>query len=61
MRRFVLKTLALPFVATLFALPARAADNYKIMIGANPGGGYDQAGRGIGKALLRRVRAACRC
>ncbi|UUX96885.1 Bug family tripartite tricarboxylate transporter substrate binding protein [Aquabacterium sp. J223] len=30
---------------------ARAAANLKVMIGANPGGGYDQTGRGIGKAL----------
>ena len=55
MRRFALKTLALPFVlaalAAPLALPAHAAENFKIMIGANPGGGYDQAGRGIGKAL----------
>lgn len=28
-----------------------AAENLKIMIGATPGGGYDQTGRGIGKAL----------
>lgn len=55
MRRFALKTLALPFVlaalAAPLALPVHAAENFKIMIGANPGGGYDQAGRGIGKAL----------
>jgi putative tricarboxylic transport membrane protein len=28
-----------------------AQDNFKVMIGANPGGGYDQTGRGIGKAM----------
>jgi putative tricarboxylic transport membrane protein len=33
------------------AVPAQAGENFKIMIGANPGGGYDQTGRGIGKAL----------
>jgi len=40
--------------AALFSLaapPAMAQENLKIMIGANPGGGYDQTGRGIGKAL----------
>lgn len=51
MRRIALKALALPFVLAAFAYPAGAAENMKIMIGANPGGGYDQAGRGIGKAL----------
>jgi putative tricarboxylic transport membrane protein len=38
--------------ALLVAAPAHAGENYKIMIGAAPGGGYDQTGRGIGKALL---------
>ncbi|HWP17659.1 MAG TPA: tripartite tricarboxylate transporter substrate-binding protein [Burkholderiaceae bacterium] len=34
------------------ALPtARAQENFRIMIGANPGGGYDQTGRGLGRAL----------
>jgi putative tricarboxylic transport membrane protein len=42
----------------LLSLPALAADNYKIMIGANPGGGYDQAGRGIGRALQEAGIAA---
>lgn len=51
MRRLALKALALPFVLAALATPLHAADNFKIMIGANPGGGYDQAGRGIGKAL----------
>ena len=37
--------------AALIAAPAQAGENYKIMIGAAPGGGYDQTGRGIGKAL----------
>jgi len=50
MRRLTLKTLAASLVLVL-TLPAHAADNFKIMIGANPGGGYDQVGRGIGKAL----------
>jgi putative tricarboxylic transport membrane protein len=54
MRRLALKALALPIVLAALAAPlstAQAADNYKIMIGANPGGGYDQVGRGLGKAL----------
>jgi putative tricarboxylic transport membrane protein len=54
MRRLALKALALPIVLAALAAPlstVHAADNYKIMIGANPGGGYDQVGRGIGKAL----------
>jgi putative tricarboxylic transport membrane protein len=51
MRRLALKALALPLVLAAFSFNVQAAENYKIMIGANPGGGYDQAGRGIGKAL----------
>jgi putative tricarboxylic transport membrane protein len=51
MRRTALKALALPFVLAALSFNAQAAENYKIMIGANPGGGYDQAGRGIGKAM----------
>ena len=39
------------FAAIAAAGPAQAGENYKITIGANPGGGYDQTGRGIGKAL----------
>jgi putative tricarboxylic transport membrane protein len=35
----------------LFAVNASALDNLKIMIGANPGGGFDQTGRGLGKAM----------
>ena len=51
MRRTALKALALTFVLAALSFNAQAAENYKIMIGANPGGGYDQAGRGIGKAM----------
>jgi len=50
MRRLALKTLAASLIMAL-AMPSQAADNFKIMIGANPGGGYDQVGRGLGKAL----------
>jgi putative tricarboxylic transport membrane protein len=31
---------------------ALALDNVKFMIGANPGGGFDQTGRGLGKAMV---------
>lgn len=31
---------------------ALALDNVKFMIGANPGGGFDQTGRGLGKAMI---------
>ena len=54
MRRTLLKSLALSALAAtmgLAAVPALAQSNFKIMIGANPGGGYDQTGRGIGRAL----------
>lgn len=54
MRRLALKTLALSLAipaACCLPLAVNAAENIKIMIGANPGGGYDQAGRGLGKAM----------
>jgi putative tricarboxylic transport membrane protein len=39
---------SLAFAATQVA----ALDTVKFMIGANPGGGFDQTGRGLGKALV---------
>jgi len=36
----------------LLAGSALAVDNVKFMIGANPGGGYDQTGRGLGRAMV---------
>jgi len=51
MRRLLLKTVLLPLVLATASATVLAQDNYKIMIGANPGGGYDQTARGIGKAL----------
>ena len=36
----------------LLASSALAVDNVKFMIGANPGGGFDQTGRGLGKAMV---------
>ncbi len=53
MRRTALKTMAAALVAAAMAgVPAvQAADSFKIMIGANPGGGWDSTGRALGKAL----------
>jgi putative tricarboxylic transport membrane protein len=50
MKKILLATL-LAVALPVASLPARALDNVKIMIGANPGGGFDQTGRGIGKAM----------
>jgi len=44
-----LKSLAA--LAAAGALPAHAAANLKMMIPANPGGGWDTTGRALGKAL----------
>jgi putative tricarboxylic transport membrane protein len=38
--------------AAVAAAPAFAYESVKVMIGANPGGGYDQTGRGIGAAMI---------
>ena len=46
-----LKSLALLAAAGALPLPARAAANLKMMIPANPGGGWDTTGRALGKAL----------
>ena len=52
-----LKTLAA--LAAAGALPARAAGaNLKMMIPANPGGGWDTTGRALGKALQEAGAAA---
>ena len=52
MRRdqFIKSVLALAAGAS-FALPSLAAANIKMMIPANPGGGWDTTGRALGKAL----------
>lgn len=48
-----LRQATLSFCATmLFAGNTLALDNVKFMIGANPGGGFDQTGRGLGKAMV---------
>ncbi|HET9821346.1 MAG TPA: tripartite tricarboxylate transporter substrate binding protein [Burkholderiaceae bacterium] len=46
-----LKTLAAFAAAGAWPLSARAAANLKMMIPANPGGGWDSTGRALGKAL----------
>ena len=46
-----LKSLAAVAAAGAFPLPAFAAANVKMMIPANPGGGWDTTGRALGKAL----------
>ncbi len=46
-----LKSLAALAVAGALPLSARAAVNVKMMIPANPGGGWDTTGRALGKAL----------
>ncbi|MBK7263804.1 MAG: tripartite tricarboxylate transporter substrate binding protein [Rubrivivax sp.] len=52
MRRDIfLKSLAALAAAGALPLSARAASNLKMMIPANPGGGWDSTGRALGKAL----------
>ena len=46
-----LKSLAALAAASALPLPAWAAANLKMMIPANPGGGWDTTGRALGKAL----------
>ena len=46
-----LKSLAALAAAGALPLSARAASNLKMMIPANPGGGWDTTGRALGKAL----------
>ena len=50
-RDHFLKTLAVLGTAGLLPLAARANANLKMMIPANPGGGWDTTGRALGKAL----------
>src|SRR5690349_24929630 len=47
----LLKGLAALAAAGALPLSARAAANLKMMIPANPGGGWDTTGRALGKAL----------
>ena len=46
-----LKSMAALAVAGTLPLSARAGANIKMMIPANPGGGWDATGRALGKAL----------
>src|SRR5437773_929177 len=51
-RNEFLKSLAALTAAGVLPLSARAAANLKMMIPANPGGGWDTTGRALGKALI---------
>jgi putative tricarboxylic transport membrane protein len=53
-----LKSLAAMAAAGTLPLTARAAANLKMMIPANPGGGWDTTGRALGKALQESGVAA---
>jgi putative tricarboxylic transport membrane protein len=58
MRRDVfLKSIAALAAAGSFPQTARAAANLKMMIPANPGGGWDTTGRALGKAMLEAKTA----
>ncbi|MBC7703799.1 MAG: tripartite tricarboxylate transporter substrate binding protein [Rhodoferax sp.] len=47
-----LRSMAAMAAAGSFSLPAFAAANIKMMLPANPGGGWDSTGRALGKAML---------
>ncbi|MDH4450170.1 MAG: tripartite tricarboxylate transporter substrate-binding protein [Rhodoferax sp.] len=51
-RETFLKSMAVMAAAGALPLSARAAANVKMMIPANPGGGWDGTGRALGKALI---------
>ncbi|MDB5778462.1 MAG: hypothetical protein JWP79_2261 [Polaromonas sp.] len=53
-----LKSLAALAAAGSFPLSAFAAANVKMMVPANPGGGWDTTGRALGKALVDSGAAA---
>jgi putative tricarboxylic transport membrane protein len=44
--------IAIAIAALAIAAPALAVDNVKMMIPANPGGGWDTTGRELGKAMV---------
>ena len=52
-----LRTLAVLGLAGSLPLSARAAATVKMMIPANPGGGWDTTGRALGKAILEAKAA----
>ncbi len=47
-----LKSMAVMAAAGALPLSARAATNLKMMLPANPGGGWDGTGRALGKAMI---------
>ena len=53
-----LKSMAALAAAAALPLPAFAANSVKMMIPANPGGGWDTTGRALGKALQESGAAA---
>ena len=57
-RNTFLKSIAALAAAGAFPLSAFAAANVKMMIPANPGGGWDTTGRALGKALTESGAAA---
>lgn len=57
-RQTFLKSLAAIAAGSALPLAALAAPNIKIMIPANPGGGWDSTGRALGKALQDSGAAA---
>ena len=57
-RDHFLKSLAALAAAGALPLPAWAAVNLKMMVPANPGGGWDTTGRALGKALQEAGVAA---
>ncbi len=52
-----LKSMAALAAAGALPMPAFAAANVKMMIPANPGGGWDSTGRALGKAILEAKAA----
>jgi putative tricarboxylic transport membrane protein len=57
-RDHFLKSLAALAAAGTLPMQARAAANVKMMIPANPGGGWDTTGRALGKALMESGAAS---
>jgi putative tricarboxylic transport membrane protein len=53
-----LKSMAALAAAGMLPMSARAAANLKMMIPANPGGGWDTTGRALGRALQEAGVAA---
>ena len=51
-RNDFLKSLAALAAAGALPVPAQAATSIKMMIPANPGGGWDSTGRALGKAIV---------